>query len=153
MRLLFRPAIPLGGQLTGTTIGARKIESKFEPHADDEHVALEFTAGTGPTDTTIYFKNGIALPLPSTRVSLGQPSSGMKVASYALEGNTLRIAVDVQPNTENTMQLRTERRISEATGAKATPESLNQYRLNVATCNEAKQECYRRCELTVRFRK
>ncbi len=140
MRLVFRPAIPPGAQLTGTTLDPRKVESTLERDVDNEHVALEFTVATGTTDIAVYFKNSIVLSLPAIRVSLGQPSIGIKVASDALEGNTLRINVNVQSSISNAMQLWTERKIVKAIGVVATPLSPDQYQLKVATCNEAKQE-------------
>lgn len=117
VRLAFDPEIPLGVRSVMATAETRRIPAAVKDNGEDEHANLTFTVPHGEAEIALSFSNGVAIVMPAATPSLGEPSTGMKLTSTSLSGNTLRLGLDIVSSQRNTLRLITQRTIQAATGA------------------------------------
>jgi len=131
IHLRFNPQLPLGAQVLRGSVCGHKAAWSVLQKKSDEHALLDFEVPHGSCDVTITFRHGIELILPAPDVTLGQPSSGMKLTSTRTNANTLELGVDAMSNRENKVTIRTARVIRSAVHAKVARIAEDLYELIV----------------------
>jgi hypothetical protein len=115
-QLHYSPAIPMGARNITATIGGRKVPTKMETHAQDQHAQFETSVPHGESEIVVRYRDGVAIVMPTPQPSSGAPSRGIKLTSVALQGNELQLEVDAIPGHENKIQIRTARLVTNTTG-------------------------------------
>ena len=117
VHLAFDPEIPLGVRSVNATAEGHKIPATVKEDGQDEHANLALTVPQGESEIALTFSDGVAVVMPAAKPSLGEPSTGMKLTTLRLSGNTLRLGMDLIPSQRNALQLITRRTIQTATGS------------------------------------
>jgi hypothetical protein len=151
VRVLYRPEIPLGARAVRATVGGRKSAVRVETNAEDQHAVLDFSAPHGESEITIRYRDGIGIVMPASKPSLGQPSSGMKLTSVALEGTTLKLGVDEEPRRDNEFEIQTERSIRSSGHVRVQRLGPNRYSLRVEPSGTTDGDRYEHQEVTITF--
>jgi glycogen debranching enzyme len=124
VHLLYSPAIPLGARDVTATADGKNVDVHIETYPQDEHASLRFQVPHGTCVIQLHYDDGVEIILPPSRPIVGEPSQGMKLASLALDGNVLRLSVDIVSTNEsaikeNIIKLRTSRTIQKASNCVA----------------------------------
>jgi hypothetical protein len=131
VQMRFRPRIPLGSQIVAGSAGGKKIAVRNETHAQDQHAVLEFAVPQGISEISLRYRGGVALVMPETHPSLGEPSTEMKLTSVALAADGLHLGFDVMSAKENKLRILTERAVRRASHAEIRRLSGHLYELAI----------------------
>jgi hypothetical protein len=151
VHVLYSPAIPLGAGTVTASADGRKLAVGITIHQQDVHADLQLEIPHGPSTITVHYDNGIGVIMPAPHPSIGEPSSGMKLASMALDGNVLRLDVDVVPATDNKLELLTNRTIQRATNARFKRLSNQMYEVTITPARSENSDGYRHEQAEIVF--
>jgi hypothetical protein len=156
VHLFYSLTIPLGARDVTATADGKNVRVRIDTHLQDEHATLRFEVPHGTCDIKIHYDNGVGIILPPPRPIVGEPSQGMKLASLVLDGNVLRISVEVRSTKESTVEeniikLRTKRTIQKASNAVFKKLSDESYELTILSEPAKNDLGYHREQVEVTF--
>jgi glycogen debranching enzyme len=148
--LEFSPEIPLGAQLTGTTVNGVAVQATVTNNQQDSHATIHLQLPQGATHCIINFQGGVLLSIPQASSSLGDQSRGVKITTVEREKNTLVIEADVDSSSESTISLRTWEKLGQVSGAELRPVAGGVYDLLISrTSNSKTMPIYRHAIIRV----
>jgi len=150
-RLLYSPQIPLGAQRLTATQDNKTLAACITTHAQDLHAELQVDIPHGNTEITLHYENGISLILPAAHPTVGEPSSGMKLTSVALAGDTLTLGFDFVPGQANEFEIRTRRTIQNCSNALCKKLSDDRHEISISAGDSKSGSEYQHKEITIRF--
>jgi glycogen debranching enzyme len=116
LTLEFSPELPLGAQLSGTTINGGAVKGIQTNNQQDSHAKIDMLLPEGTTDCVISYQGGVLVNVPQMRPSLGDQSHGVKITRIERHKNTLVIEADVDPTSDSIISLRTTEKIVQVSG-------------------------------------
>jgi hypothetical protein len=143
------PQIPLGARLESATVCGRRATVQIETHDQDVHAILDFVAPRGSCDVSMKYRDGVAITMPPARPSLGNPSTSAQLTSLHLDESSLLLDVDVIPNVENKVWIRTQRRVESAVSANLHRIDENLYELDTPV--NRRDSVYKHLQISVKF--
>jgi hypothetical protein len=134
----FRPEVPIGAADVNASLqpGERKasrLHVSVERHAQDEHVVAAFTAERGNTHCRIRFRGGVQVSVPQPELRIGDPDRGLKMADVSLNGQTLNITAYLRHGGDALFTVRSQWRLTGATGAEVEKREGDLYRMVLQT--------------------
>lgn len=141
----FRPEIPLGASEVNAFVEAPKKASRLhasaERNAQDEHVAMAFTAEKGSTRCRISFHGGVQVFAPRTELRIGDPGRELRMVGVSLNGKTLSVTAYLKEAGEAVFNVRSEWKLKDATGATLESHEGNLYRMVLQMPRDALPSC------------
>jgi glycogen debranching enzyme len=156
VHLLYSPAIPLGARDVTATADDKNIEVRVAAHLQDEHARVEFEVPRGKSEIKLHYDDGVGIILPPSHPIVGQPSQMLKLTSLALDGNALRLTVDMASPKgstieDNIIKLRTKRTIQKASNCVFSKLSNGYYELTIFPTSTETALGYHREQVDVTF--
>ena len=147
----FDPEIPLGARLSGGEVDGTGRPVSAEPHAQDQHARLAFTAGHGVTRVVIRYAGGVRLAPVQPAPRVGDASRNLKIASASWTDGALTLRAYVADPDRAAVDLLTSLKPEAVQGGQVTPLGAGRWRLTLAPGQAAAEGAYAPVEAVVRF--
>jgi len=125
----FDPQIPLGARLVGAEVGGTAHPASAEPHAQDQHARLGFTAAHGVTRVVIRYAGGVRLAPIQPEPRVGDASRNLKIVSASVTDGALKIRAYVADPDRAAIDLLTPMKPEGVQGGRLAPRGAGRWRL------------------------
>lgn len=147
----FDPEIPLGARVLGAEVDGTAHPASVEPHAQDQHARLDFTAAHGVTRAVIRYAGGVRLAPIQPEPQVGDASRNLKIVSASWADGALKLRAYVADPDRAAIDLITPMKPAGAQGAHVTPLGPGRWRLTLERAQSAAAGTYAPVEAVVRF--
>jgi hypothetical protein len=151
VHLLYSPEIPLGARKLTATQGKTTLAARIATHEQDLHAVLQIDVPHGNSEITLHYQDGISLVLPTAHPMIGEPSSGVKITSVSLNGDVLHLGIDLVPEQNDKLEIRTSRAIQNVRGAIVEKLSDGKYVLSIRSADSRPIGEYWHQEIEIQF--
>jgi hypothetical protein len=122
-----------------------------EPHAQDQHARLGFTAAHGVTRAVIRYAGGVRLAPIQPEPRVGDASRNLKIASASFADGALKIRAYVADPDRAAIDLLTPMKPEAVQGGRVTPQGAGRWRLVLDRGQPAAAGTYAPVEAVVRL--
>lgn len=147
----FDPQIPLGARVLGAEVDGTVRPAAAEPHAQDQHAHLDFTAAHGVTRAVIRYAGGVRLAPIQPEARVGDATRNLKIASASFTDGALKLRAYVADPARAEIDLITPMKPGAVQGGRLTPLAPGRWRLVLAPGAPAGAGAYAPVEAEVRF--
>ena len=105
--LEFAPELPLGAKLRHSSFRDHPTTGKIEDFPQETVARIEVNVPSGSSDLEIAYAGGIAVETLRDRPRVGDPSTGIRVVNFILNGSHLQIDADVPTSRATHLKLLT----------------------------------------------
>jgi len=151
IHLAYDPSIPLGAGDITASVNGKRVSAHVESHSQDESCNLLLDIPHGSSEIEIHYDRGIGVILPVLYPAIAEPSSAMRLTSMALDGNVLRLSVELLPGRNNIVHLLTTRAIRSVTNGEVKKLSGERYEVTVRPAETQDTAEYHRQQVEVSF--
>ena len=95
VKFLFEPEIPLGARALTAQWNGKPVVVTAEPHSQDQHASVSFTAAHGSTRCLLRYTGGVGIITEQPSPLLGDASRGLKITGVQLSSGLLTVNADV----------------------------------------------------------